>query len=91
MTRPQGPAIIMIGHPDLPKGPSRARCQKCLELFPIMESTAKTIADLGDKRKPLIACYGCLMAVLDTHPELAKAMPGFVGNKQARTRLGLDK
>ncbi len=91
MPEPQLPSFVLIGHPDLPKGPGRLTCSACQNRFPAQLSTIATLAQLPAAQKPVIACWDCLKDVLAARPDLARALPPeFIGNKQARARWGLD-
>ncbi len=90
MPRPQVPSFVLIGHPDLPKGPGRLTCSSCKERYPAQLSTLATLAQLPKAQKPVIACWICIKDVLAARPDLISALQ-FIGNKEARKRWGLDK
>ncbi len=66
MTQPV--ALIVIGHPKLPRGPMLATCERCWQNFPCMQSTASLLSALGD-RSPEVSCWQC------AQPELTAPKP----------------
>lgn len=58
MTSTSERALIIIGHPDVPGGTVRLRCQRCGSENMAQQNTADTVAQLG-VRAPELRCWEC--------------------------------
>lgn len=71
--------IVVIGHPDLPKGLGWLQCLMCEQPYPVQVSAARAARQFGK----IVLCFSCV-----TTKTKFRALS--VGVNRLRKRLGLE-